>query len=163
MQSWKVLFDRKDLKKAGQLDAVKLLPRLVSKGLGSGDVATDVEEDVVDEPINVAATVVLLATLLLLLVVECSARLIRRAGGSGGGLRSKRRTLSSDDATTGRSIDIDIAAATQGLHQSNEQSRARRNDCRRMDFDALAMGWRRRRGCGFTAGDTASAAVSIIR
>lgn len=148
-----MLFDRNDLKKAGQLAAVKLLPKLVSKGLGSGEVATEVEAEVLEDPIRVAATLVLVATLLELECSSAARATTRRIGGSGGVLRSNKRMLSDDDAIGSSN---DIAAATQGLHHSNKQSSARSSDWKRT-FNKFGSACCR----GFTACRTASAG-SII-
>lgn len=81
IHSLKALSDMNVEKKAGQLEAVKLLPRLESKGLGKADVCDVDEAD--DVPVA-----------LDLVVVDDDDdaalfdRLINRTCGSGGGLRS---------------------------------------------------------------------------
>lgn len=69
--SLKALLDKKDWKKAGQLDAVKLFPILESNGLGRADVS--VVEEAIDVPVAVDTE-------------ESCARLIKRTAGGGGGL-----------------------------------------------------------------------------
>jgi len=54
-----VLLPRKELKKAGQLELVKLFPRLVSKGLGRGESGVELET-VISEAVDDAAVTVLL-------------------------------------------------------------------------------------------------------
>lgn len=95
--------ERKLLKNAGQLDAVKLFPRLVSKGLGSADVPVEVE---------VAGT----------LLDSASARLFSRIRGSGGSLVSKR---SSDLVNAAVGL-YEMDAATHGLHNMKKHSSVRR-------------------------------------
>lgn len=96
----KVLLDKKLRKKFGQLGAVKLLPRLESKGLGSGvevvDGAVlmlDAAEDVDEEPPLLVVNVAMLAVGLV--VVSCLA--CNRSGRGGGSRRSKMRSVRSSN------------------------------------------------------------------
>lgn len=104
-QSWNVEFDRKLLKNAGQLGEVKLLPRLVSKGIGRSSCGNEVavwipNNDELACPAAVGAGMNDGVADML----SCSWRFSRRSRGAGMGcsLRSNNnadRSLSSGFAT----------------------------------------------------------------
>ena len=123
-----VLSDKKDWKNAGQLDTVKLLPKLESNALGNAK-ASEVED----------AVAVCVAEIAAVVASPAAARLVKRTRGSGGGLLSKRISL-----CPAAMFSKLMAAARHELHHDSRQSDTERMVRRLTTCNDVQD---RRRGC----------------